>query len=383
MFTVILLRGGAKRIFAQAKTLFEPFEEERLLAFADWNESPRARAVDDVLPGIRRIIKGRREWRVVVVESPEEDGVEAAQPDNPFDYLDNELRPVRLSLQESPHRLVRLAHMLLGYPPMGAKDFEAVYSYKDPDAPTGARIERRASDFAGPGEPPPAPSEVRTMLAGVHDLKIHYREVEYSPDERAQHEELKAAYDFRGNRPAEVIFVSTRRPPEGDPHAQLRAAWSTDLGQVPSQFVARNDYPSGTRFAVYDLVDEEHSDYEQSLMRFWLSVLSVSVNDLPPSAFQADHVYRLDIEVDRDALITTINEHLSRLGSVRDRIDGLFRRPGRRPSTDIATLLVEQEIPVEFDSLGSRPPPPWTATHWLPMCPSASPRVGGRITPRS
>ncbi|BDZ47182.1 hypothetical protein [Naasia aerilata] len=352
MFTVILLRGRAKRIFAQARTLFAPYEEEKLLAFVDWNESAGARTIDDALPGIRPVIKGKKEWRVIVVDSPSEQGPDAGQPDNPFDYLDNEVgEAARLSLEESPYPLVRLSHMLLGYPPIGAKDFEAVYSYRDPDDLAGNRIERRAADLAD-GGPVPQPSEVRQKLAVMHDLKIHYREVEYTADERAKHEALNARYDFRGNRPTEVIFVATRRPPEADPHEQLRAAWSADLRRVPSQFVARNDYPSGTRFAVYDLVDSEHSDYEQNLMRFWLSVLSVSVNDLPSSSFQADHVYRLDVEVDAASLVETMNNHLSRLGTVRNRIDGVFRSPGRRPTADIATLLVDQEVPVDFDHLG-------------------------------
>jgi hypothetical protein len=353
MFTVILLRGRAKQIVAQAKTLFEPFEEENLLAFVDWNESPRAHTIDDALPGLRPVIKGKREWRVIVVDNPGENEFDGAQPENPFDYVDNEVgKAGRLALEESPHSLVRVAHMLLGYPPIGAKDFEAVYSYKESAAPSAERIECRAVDLVDPGAPVPAPSEVRGMLAGAHDLKIHYREVEYTADERAAHERLNTKYELRGNRPAEVIFVSTRRPPEADPHEQLRAAWSADLGRVPSRFVARNDYPSGTRFAVYDLLETEHSEYEQNLLRFWLSVLSVSVNDLPPSAFQGDRVYRLDLEVDTGALIATMNTHLSRLGTVRDRIDSVFRNPARRPSTDLATLLVEQEIPVEFDHLG-------------------------------
>ena len=353
MFTVILLRGRAKGAFAQAKTLFEPFEEEGLLTFVDWNESPHARTIDDALPGIRPVIKGKREWRVVVVDNPDENDLEKAQPDNPFDYVDSEAdEAIRLSLKESEHPLVRLAHMLLGYPPIGAKDFEAVYSYKDPDDLMADRVERRAADLAEDGEPVPLPSEVRTMLSGVHDLKIHYREMEYTAEERTRHNELAKRYEFRGNRPTEVIFISTRRPPEDDPHAQLRAAWSADLGRVTSQFVARNDYPSGTRFALYDLVDEQHSDYEQSIMRFWLSVLNMSVNDLPPSSFQSDRVYRIDTEVDTTALVATMNVHLSRLAAIRDRIDAIFRGPGRRPSTELSSLLAAEEVPVEFDQLG-------------------------------
>jgi hypothetical protein len=353
MFTVLLLRGRAKGIFAQSRSLFEPFEEERLLTFVDWNESPWALTIEEALPGIRAATRGKKDWRVIVVDSPDETELDVAQSDNPFDYIDNDTGQIgRLSLEASPHPLVRLAHMLLGYPLIGAKDFEAMYSYKDPAAPAGNRIERGAADLVGPGEPVPPPSEVRRMLSGMHDLKIRYQEVEYTPEERAKHKDLSLRYAFRGNRPTEVIFVSTRRPPEADPHEQLRTAWSVDLGRVPSQFVARNDFPSGTRFAVYDLLDSEHSEYEQNLLRFWLSVLSISVNNLPASALQADRVYRLDTEVDKAALVSTINTHLSRLSTVRDRIDGVFRNPVQRPRTDIATLLVEQDVPIEFDNLG-------------------------------
>ncbi|MBX3100560.1 MAG: hypothetical protein KF761_13395 [Salinibacterium sp.] len=353
MFTVIILRDRAKHIFSEARSLFEPFEEEKLLAFVDWNESPRARTIDDALPGIRPVIKGKKEWRVVVVDSPDEDEADEAQLENPFDFLDNQRgRSLNLSLEESPHSLVRLAHMLLGYPPIGAKDFEAVYSFKDPSVAGANRVERRASELRDAGQPVPTPFEARTILSGMHDLKIHYHEVEYTAEERARHDALKARYEFRGNRPTEVIFISTRRPPETDPHVQLRAVWSAELGRVPSRFVARNDYPSGTRFAVHDMVDREDSNYEKNVLWFWLAVLSVSVNHLPPSAFQADRVYHLGVEVDTAALVATMNTHLSRLGTARDRIDGIFRNPVRRPKTDVSTLLVQQDIPVEFDQLG-------------------------------
>jgi len=354
MFTVILVRGRAKKIFAQDRTLFEPFEEERLLAFGDWNESPRARTLEDALPGIRNLIKGKREWRVVVVDYPAEEGhPDAADPENPFDYLDNEAGSATdLTLAESPHPLVRLTHMLLGFPPLGPKHFEPVYSYLDPARHDGVRDEVRASDLAGPDGVAPPAAEVRKRLAGMHDFKVHYEEVERTADELARYEEMKARYDFRGNRPTEVIVISPRRPPEADPHAQLRAAWSTDLGRVPSRFVARNGYPAGTRFAVYDLIDPEHSDYEQHRLRFWLSVLSVAVNDVPPSAFQADYVYQLGTEIDVPTLVSTLNTHLSRLATVRDRVEAVFRNPVRRPKTDLTTLLVEQEIPVDFDGLG-------------------------------
>jgi hypothetical protein len=354
MFTVVLVRHRARHVFARARTLFEPFEEEKLVAFADWNESPRARTLEDAVPGIRALIRGKREWRVVIVDSPVDEGPDEADPENPFDYRDNEpgagFEP---ALDESPHPLVRLTHMLLGFPAMGPKGFEAVYSYIDPTRHDGVRREVRASDLAGPDGELPSAAEVRKQLAGMHDFQVHYVELKRTPEDLARYEAMKSRYDFRGNRPLEVVLVSPRRPPEADPHAQLRAAWSTDRGQVPSRFAERNGYPAGTRFAVYDLHDPEHSDYEQDLLGFWLSVLTVAVNELPPSAFQADLVYRLGVEIDVPALVATLNTHLSRLGTVRDRIDSVFRNPVRRPTTDLAELLVAQEIPVDFDSLGS------------------------------
>jgi hypothetical protein len=352
MFTVILVRGRARRTFVQAGTLFEPFEEEKLVAFGDWNESPRARTAEDALPGIRALIRGKREWRVVVVDAPVQDGIDASQPDNPFDYLDNEAgSAAELEPAESSHALIRLTHMLLGFPPVGPKNFEAVYSYRDPGRLDGERDEIRARDLVGPGEAAPWPSEVRKKLTGMHDFKVHYEEVERTAEERARYDAVKEMYEFRGNRPTEVIIISPRRPPEADPHAQLRTAWSTNLGRVPSRFVARNGYPPGTRFAVYDLVDPEHSDHEHQLLRFGLSVLSVAVNHIPPSAFQADYLYQLGTEVDAAALVATLNTHLSRLGTVRDRIDAVLRNPARRPKIDLTALLVEQEIPVDFENL--------------------------------
>lgn len=352
MFTVIVLSDAARTIFESSRVFFQPFEDDDTVAFCDWNQSASALTLAQALPTLPEIIRGKKEWRAVVVDhatsaSGRDDG---RNPENPFDFRDN--TRFELNLEDSSHALVRVAHALLGYPEMAAKTFEPVLSYTD--MATGVRVRYSKSELAEMFPDQPFNEVLAQTSSSQYDVKMQYREIEYSAEEQATHRELVDRYRLKEVHPTEVVFISTRAPMEENSKALLRRAWRTEAEHNSSRFVERNDYPPSCRFALYNLLNPENSGYEQDEFRFWLAVLAVAVNLLPPSAFQAERVYGLDVELSEEILGEMLNAHMSQLSSVRERLDLLMRKPHDPPKLDIGGLLKPQKVSLEFDKMGSQ-----------------------------
>lgn len=362
MFTVIVLSDRARARYERWRVLFEPFEEAGTLAVCDWQRAVSEDNLARVVPGLTDAVVGKREWRAVVVDTVVDDpsGAEATDPANPFDYLDNMgVDPVsgrpkeQLNLARSPHAVIRLAHMLLGYPDMGAKAFLPDPSYRDPV--TGQRVhesEVRARAEAMGEDVGQVVAQFRAELVGKWDVQVHYREEQYTEEERDTHRRLADTYRPLLTRPNEVTFIATRNPVEGNPVALLRRAWGEFTDQGPSRFVERNDYPASCRFAVYDLPPANDVRFELDELRFWLSVLSIAANDLPASALQAERLYRVGVELDDQSLGRMLTEHLSRLAAARDDIDAEIRKPREGTEISMAELLRPSTVPVPFDQIG-------------------------------
>lgn len=364
MFTVVILSEGAQKIFDSAKMYFEPFEQSEQLFFCEWDQSPTALSLAEMLPRLREAIRGKSEWRAVVVESASATGKpgERTARENPFDYLDNAgFNPdtgrsrLLLNLEISKHPLVRVSHALLGYPAMGAKSFERVLRYSEVDERTGTVNDVVVTESALYESGKTLQGELALVRKDDTklDAQIQFQDVAYSDDEIATHTALTELYQMRDTRPTEVMFVATRPPIEADPKAELISAWRIGgTGDDVSRFVERNDYPASSRFAVYDLPGSEHSGYEHHVLRFWLSVLSLAVNQMPPSAFQADRVYSLGVGLSESALGNALNAHMSSMNAIRDHITQLMRQAARPPDAVVEDTVKQQRVHVEFDRLG-------------------------------
>ncbi|MFT4280333.1 hypothetical protein [Microbacterium sp.] len=356
MFTVVILSDSARRIFPRSEAFFAPFVERGEIAFCEWHDTARhARTLSDVLPDLAEAITGKSAWRAVVVDHLTPGDLDRRDPENPFDYTDND--DPDLGFAESPHRLVEVAHWLLGYPSLTATQFSPVVVWRGDDG----RLHRESPevDLAGrsPSERDAALAAAAQRLAGERqqrytDVAVQYEEIPHDPALVAEHRRLSDKYRMKEVHPSEVAFVCTRPRTDDDETAQLRRAWQIGSERDSSRFVERNDYPVASRFAVYDLLNSENSGYAQDELRFWMSVLTLATNELPPGAFQADRVYELGVVIDEQRLGGMLTEQVSRLTAFRDHVDSLIRRPPRPPETDARTLLTEQPVAVEFDQLG-------------------------------
>ncbi|MGO2634495.1 MAG: hypothetical protein ACTH9H_12180, partial [Galactobacter sp.] len=376
VFTVILLTEAAKKIFEPARIYFAPFEEAGLIAFCEWNQSPEARRLSEAVPQLPEIIAGKANWRAVVVDHPRgdpgEDRISRRDQENPFDFLDN-VSP-ELSLEDSKHALIRISHLFLGYPQMTVKAFEPYLRYEDDngdehyaDVEEAWQICRRdfeesrsgkmALEFEGTelrkDEDDRVLNRAAMILQRRHNrVQRQFHQIEYSPDEVKRHQELTDRYRMREVRPDEVVFLSTRPSAEEDDKAVLKRAWRAEDDLLPSRFIERNDYPPMSRFAAYELLDEENSGYGQDLLRFWLSVLTLAMNQVPPSSLQAERLYHFGVEFSTDSLADMLNAHLSDMAMVRDHLDRLIQAPRRIPEMEVSELLEPAVAHVSFEDLG-------------------------------
>lgn len=370
MFTVILLSESAKTIYEAARAYFEPFERDGSIAFCEWNQDPSARTMYDAVPDLPEVIKGKQSWRAVVVDHPraETDPTvsESRDPENPFDFLDNDR--LSLNLQHSNHALIRLAHILLGYPETSVKSFKPYLQFEH--AETGELIEGHPRDLllqecqSSTSSLTIDLSQQRseqdwftlgTQIFGSqhNNVRRHFIEEAYTGDEERVHQELVETYRMKEVRPSEVIFVATRAEVQANDKQVLQRAWNTDVEQNSSRFVERNDYPPMCRFAVYELLEEENSGYGQDLLRFWLSTLTLANNELPAGSFQSERLYRLKVDFADQGLAEMLNAHISQLAMVRDHLEHVIKAPGRPPEIELGDLLAPVKTKVVFDDLGA------------------------------
>lgn len=143
MFTVIFVNQRAEQQRKNYQFLFQPFIDANEMCFCPWFTEETS--IENAVPDLYRILKGKKEWRAIVlhmdsideprkqqldIEDRDEEEEEActytASDRNPFDYSD-------VDKDEMPHSseipLIRFTHMLAGYDYSPIRDFEDVYEY--------------------------------------------------------------------------------------------------------------------------------------------------------------------------------------------------------------------------------------------------------------
>ena len=355
MHTVIALSERAKSSYRNWSVLFDPYIEQGVLSVCDWNQHSFARTLSQAIPGLQDVIKGKGEWRVIVIDTGDQGS--GSPFENPFDFASNggiELdAQSRAQFEDSGHAMIRLAHMLLGFPDLGVKSFSPDVSYVD--RASGQRIyessiiETAEAHGVSLDE---AKLDFHARLATQRDVQVHYREETFSTEEIEQHKNVSANYRVRHAPPSDVTLIATRDPITANPTARLRKAWGEGEESGSSRFVERNNYPASCRFGVYDLHYREHTEYELDQMRFWLSVVTIATNILPPSSFQAERVYKLGVEINNEILGQVLNAHLAELAAVRDYLDSQVQAPQRPMDHPLEEILKERVVPVTFENLG-------------------------------
>lgn len=352
MFTVILVSRAAKAALDRWRDLFVPFEQQGDIAFCVWNAGSSPRSLHEAVPDLPNAIKGKREWRAVIIGTGE--GVATYRRTrsdfNPFDLalLDGSADDAEAIQQSSPspYAVVRLTHMLLGFPELGPRGFEPERSFEDPVTRSRVTFSDFRSRHAHLSDEDAEEAFDREFLLG-HNRQTQYRVVHPSPAEAEAHAHISQMYELDQIPPAEVLLVAPRVSSRDVPVEALELAWANSEHRMSSRFVERNNYPASTRFLVFDLKPQGHTEFDFNELLFALGVLTLAVNDLPPSGLQAERLYQVELDVDKLALAHMLNDHLGQLVRVREYIQ--VRLKDHKPRSGVVLREILPRIPVTVD----------------------------------
>jgi len=370
-------------LFDKYKRLFAPFLAERggSICQCQWDES--GDNIKDAVPDLYRSIKGHPEWRAIILINPEQNKILPFSSNNPFDFHCNRNKELLIQKNEAP--LVRLTHMLAGFPPLGVKGYETGYVYYD--VKTGmykecmyngkplfqSVVEKYVDDDRKKYEEKcmqkgktVLKDEVEKHVAEYRnkfeekflkkdgsDIKLKLVEVPYSPGEKAEYKKLTERYAFNENRPTEVLLLSTREVIVADDNETIREtvrrAWQFHDEEESSDFW--KIYPNTCRFICYDLINPEHTLYQRELWRFFLLALTLAVNEIPSPALQAYHLYNADLNINAEDLRDVLDGHIENLLSVQAIIHERMQRVPKLTRDKKKEPVPTQDISVKFEDV--------------------------------
>jgi len=397
LHTVIITDPNTTSDFDKYRHLFAPFLDERGGSVSHCRLHKEGDDIAHAVPDLYKKIKGYPEWRAVILVRPEQE--ELNNPDNPFDFKcyhesASGSDEAGLLFRDNHAQLVRLTHMLAGFPSLGVKGYETGFVYYDEkdgiykecmygDKPIlqsdfekdviNAVRKRLDEEFYKKGIPVKKEdidiikkdevhkySEARNRInerlkkyRDVYNVKQKLIEIPYSDKEKDKHKELTEKYKFNENRPVEVLILSIRGQHAYDEREETKTevsrAWqffdevdSSDFWKV---------YPNNCRFLCYDLINPDHTLYKRELQRFFLLTLTLAVNQIPGRSLQAYLLYRVNLQIDAAELGLVYDKYLEDLLSFQDIIMERMSRVPELTQSKKKDLVPSQHISVNFDQI--------------------------------
>jgi len=300
VFTVILIDTHVEELLDNHKFLFQPFIKSGELCFCQLD--PSEQTLTEACPSIYDCIRTHREWQVMIINAESIYNYKSGyipDRDNPFDFsaLDR-----NNTIHSSDIPMVRLAHMFAGYPDLPkeyvkAKKYQDPKSYKQITVPTDAFTKQLESDLLD------------------QDVIISDCIIEKPPSAEIVelHRQLCLKYDFSGDRPQKVLFVGTRS--RSDERSMSMTSLELRTLETRQNEWGYNRYPNACRFFVADIPRAQSAAFEQALLEFWISVLTLAVNELPSDVVKPDYLYNLSVDISQTKLENTLHKHLDQLES--------------------------------------------------------------------
>lgn len=309
MYSVIIQSNETADAFSAYKALFMDAESSGSIGFCTWEET--GENIDDALPGIRELTDDKEEWRAIIVRLKSENNSDndANYSQNPYDYASDNI--MENELDESRIPLIRLTHMLGGVPD-AEKQFRSVLIEEENKAP-----------------------------------RMVYQPVEDEERDEAL-KKLKQKYTFDGVMPSSILIITVRETSDAGNQDMCSGVFRSEAES--SSFWKRNRYPSICRFLVFDIVRQGPVRREESMFRFWLTVLLLSINRIDSSALQAYRLYRADVSIDTELMEEVFQQTVNRLASVKAGIKSEIDRQMRGKSgTDRRLPDYRIDIPVVYE----------------------------------
>ena len=352
MFTVLIAeKEHIDAIQQENRLFFEPFLENKELAFCPWN--PEGQSLEDSVPGLLDAVGRHKEWRAVIVNCCKGDMLKAR---NPFDIVDYsalssfeapEQRPVtddsrkvweaewnayNERLTEEKEKIYQDA---LTYPLQKLSTWLCYIpeNYILNDVQERQDVQEWAMEQIGTGMLKPSvwlEHTERDQYKRELRLKEHVRRT-FAGEHR-----LNVAH------PKEVHCISLRTAESNffDPDS----FWNMRSDNEYSEFADRNMYFDKMRFMVFDLLPRTHRDFRTDYIRFMASLLIFISNPVPGSAMQARRLYQLETETDDAPLCTLVTSYDRKLAATSEVISNEMEKirneiPGNLSDKEVEALL--------------------------------------------
>ncbi len=326
LFTVLIAeKPYIDAIRLENKLFFEPFLENKELAFCYWN--PKGQSLEESVPDLVDTVGRKKDWKAIIIHNCTDD---QAKQMNPFDIVDcGELTDLTEPSQN----------------PMAGQDWdeweEAWRSYYN------LLISKKEAIYKKSLELPL--QRLTTWLSfkpadfvlndvgekdDIHEWALNeLSQGEVNPLvrlerlERGQYRsELKIKEMLRRNfvedstlgiaSPGEIYCISRRTSENG--FFNPETFWNTRSKNEYSQFCDRNMYFDKIRFLVFDLLPEKHKDFRCDKIRFLSTLLVFATNTVPTSTMEARKLYVLECKNDDVPLFTLTTSYDKKLADTYD-----------------------------------------------------------------
>ena len=329
MFTVLIAeKQHIDAIKEDNQLFFEPFLENKKLAFCEWN--PMGENLKDSLPDLFDVVGRVKNWRAIIINPVNGELIKAR---NPFDIVDpislnsltmpkwepdssanvdeweNEWKDYFNSLTKQKEEIYKKA---LSYPLVKLSTW-LCYRPEDyilNDVSERKGVEDWALERIGRDEVKPS---VKLEILEREQSKREIRLKEIIRKEFVADNYLNVTY------PMELHCISIRTANSNffDPSTY----WNIHSDFEYSKFADRNMYFDKMRFMVFDLLPKTHKSYRTDYIRFLASVLVIATNPIPGSTMQARRLYQLDTQSDDSPLCTLVTSYDKKLAETALVID--------------------------------------------------------------
>ena len=319
VFTILIIDNRKTyENFEAYRFIFQPYIAAGKMAICLWNED--GDRVETALPRLKELTRDRDTWRAIVVNPDgfNEEYQKVMRSQNPFDYseIDKEDGP-----HESPIPLVRLTHILGGYPSTPPKTFEEAFECyeksENDDWDDGWNDDWSSQTFEHALKSQTLRhDELTEEDREKYTLKSIYIETRHHEDILKGYQELAQKYDSLISKPCEILLTGLRHYYPND-KLRLEEVWKKPHESASSAFCERNKYPGNCRFLFAEPTHYDETHLQKLYAEFWLSVLTLALNRVPSATLQAYRLYRLGIDIDLRKLDDALNTQLDKLESVK------------------------------------------------------------------
>ena len=350
MFTIVIcskeFHDGCTKTYRE---FLAPLFKDSDFAFCCWN--PLANSMDEALPGLKRLLEGKHEWRALVVLDRESYGEENIAKRNPYNYIDatstlQELRSAeevyafRKQCEDGLQRAIQNPLMKLGMWLAGAPSTEypampAEYATLPQPEEEGYFDELRARHLSAAEVELDRLTELRGRVLSQHFvLEGHMQQ-----------------------KPVQIVTLCERM--HINDNAACNAAWRVSQEHAYSRFFEDNMYADRMRCLLTDVDYVDSRRVESSYFNFLSLAMMLARQDMSGSVLRQGRLYSVGIRLNRRRLSECYYTYLSRLNATLRLIGTYKRRHLSRQSEPltnrqadelfISDVIVPVEISNEFD----------------------------------